>query len=56
MKPEVRLIQDQQIEINENPNIDSWEAEQLMRKYGYAQNTSNSVQQDNTVSDGLSFE
>lgn len=56
MKPEVRIIQDQQTEINETPQIDSWEAEQLMRKYGYAQNVGNSVQQDNTVSDGLSFE
>ena len=34
-RPEVRLIQDQQIEINDNPNIDGWEAEQLLRKYGY---------------------
>ena len=56
MKPDVRIIQDQQTEINESPQIDSWEAEQLMRKYGYAQNTGNLVQPDNTVSDGLSFE
>jgi len=34
-RPEVRLIQDQQIETNENPSVDSWEAEQLLRKYGY---------------------
>ena len=34
-RPEVRLIQDQQVETNENPNVDSWEAEQLLRKYGY---------------------
>jgi hypothetical protein len=34
-RPEVRLIQDQQVEINENPSVDSWEAEQLLRKYGY---------------------
>jgi len=36
-RPEVRLIQDQQIETNQNPSIDSWEAEQLLRKYGYSQ-------------------
>ena len=34
-KPEVRLIQDQQVEINSTPSVDSWEAEQLLRKYGY---------------------
>lgn len=34
-RPEVRLIQDQQVETNENPSVDSWEAEQLLRKYGY---------------------
>jgi len=35
-RPDVRLIQDQQIENNDSPNIDSWEAEQLLRKYGYS--------------------
>ena len=34
-RPEVRLIQDQQVEINNTPSVDSWEAEQLLRKYGY---------------------
>ena len=38
-RPEVRIIQGQEEQINNNPQIDSWEAEQLMRKYGY-QNTS----------------
>ena len=38
-RPEVRIVQGQEEQINNNPQIDSWEAEQLMRKYGY-QNTS----------------
>jgi len=36
-RPEVRIAQSQQVETNNNP-VDSWEAEQLLRKYGY-QNT-----------------
>lgn len=32
-KPEVRIIQSQE-EITQPANIDSWEAEQLLRKYG----------------------
>jgi len=56
-RPEVRLIQNQQIETNENPNIDSWEAEQLLRKYGY-QNTQYSTHQEEPapVDDGLTFD
>ena len=56
-RPEVRLIQGQQVETNENPNIDSWEAEQLLRKYGY-QNTQYSTHQEPTppVDNGLTFE
>jgi hypothetical protein len=56
MKPEVRLVQDQQIEINENPNIDSWEAEQLLRKYGYSENNNDVLSNNDTNSEGLSFE
>ena len=41
-RPEVRIVQGQEEQINNNPQIDSWEAEQLMRKYGY-QNTSYST-------------
>ena len=56
-RPEVRVIQDQDIQINNNPQIDNWEAEQLMRKYGYQNNQYSSnqetpIQQDN----GLTFE
>jgi len=56
-RPEVRLIQDQQVETNENPNIDSWEAEQLLRKYGY-QDTQYSTHQETPtpVDSGLTFE
>lgn len=56
-RPEVRLIQGQQVETNENPNIDSWEAEQLLRKYGY-QNTQYSTNQEPqaSVDNGLTFE
>ena len=41
-RPEVRIVQGQEEQINNNPQIDSWEAEQLMRKYGY-ENTSYST-------------
>ena len=56
-RPEVRLIQGQQVETNENPNIDSWEAEQLLRKYGY-QDTQYSTHQEpsTSVDNGLTFE
>ena len=56
-RPEVRLVQNQQVETNENPNIDSWEAEQLLRKYGY-QNTQYSTHQETPVpvDNGLTFE
>lgn len=56
-RPEVRLVQNQQVEINENPNIDSWEAEQLLRKYGY-QDTQYSTHQEKpaSVNNELTFE
>ena len=38
-RPEVRIVQGQEVQINSNPNIDSWEAEQLLRKYGYQSNS-----------------
>ncbi len=34
-KPEVKIIQSQE-ETTSPANIDSWEAEQLLRKYGYS--------------------
>jgi hypothetical protein len=33
-KPEVKIIQSQEEQAT-SPNIDNWEAEQLLRKYGY---------------------
>ena len=59
-KPEVRLIQDQQIETNENPSVDSWEAEQLLRKYGYQgtqyTHSPNQPAPQQDPSQGLTFE
>lgn len=57
-RPEVRILQDQDIQVNSNPQIDNWEAEQLMRKYGY-QNTQYSSNQESPVpskDNGLTFE
>jgi hypothetical protein len=57
-RPEVRIVQDQDIQINNNPQIDNWEAEQLMRKYGY-QNTQYSSNQEAPLpsqDNGLTFE
>lgn len=57
-RPEVRIVQDQDIQVNNNPQIDNWEAEQLMRKYGY-QNTQYSSNQEAPVpskDNGLTFE
>lgn len=57
-RPEVRVVQDQDIQTNSNPQIDNWEAEQLMRKYGY-QNTQYSSNQEVTApsqNNGLTFE
>jgi hypothetical protein len=55
-RPEVRIVQGQEEQINDNPQIDSWEAEQLMRKYGY-QNISYSSNEPQPVEQpGLTFE
>jgi hypothetical protein len=56
-RPEVRLIQSQQVETNENPSIDSWEAEQLLRKYGYQDSQYSTHQETQApVDNGLTFE
>ncbi len=55
-RPEVRLIQDQQVEINENPSVDSWEAEQLLRKYGYPSGQPASAPAPIDPNQGLTFE
>jgi hypothetical protein len=55
-RPEVRVVQNQQIDTNNNPNIDSWEAEQLLRKYGYQSSSNNTNIPETNVDNGLSFE
>ena len=56
-RPEVRLIQNQEVETNDNPNIDNWEAEQLLRKYGYQnQQFSTHETPNKPVDDGLTFD
>jgi len=55
-RPEVRLIQNQQVETNDNPQIDSWEAEQLLRKYGYQNTQYSTHQEEPAVDDGLTFD
>ena len=55
-RPEVRVVQNQQIETNDNPNIDSWEAEQLLRKYGYQSSSNNTNIPETNIDNGLSFE
>lgn len=55
-RPEVRVVQNQQIETNNNPNIDSWEAEQLLRKYGHQSSSNNTNIPETNVDNGLSFE
>ena len=56
MKPIVRIIQSQ--EDNTQPaNIDSWEAEQLLRKYGHQpQQFSTHQEPQKPVDNGLTFE
>jgi len=55
-RPEVRVVQNQQIETNDSPNIDSWEAEQLLRKYGYQSSSNNTNIPETNIDNGLSFE
>ena len=55
-RPEVRVVQNQQIDTNNNPNIDSWEAEQLLRKYGHQSSSNNTNIPETNVDNGLSFE
>lgn len=56
-RPQVRLIEDQQIE-NKPVEVSGWEAEQLLRKYGYNdQNFSTrEPQQQEQQTPGLTFE
>lgn len=56
-RPEVRITQSQQVEANGRP-VDSWEAEQLLRKYGYrgTQYSSVSETEATNTSSGKTFE
>jgi len=55
-RPEVRIIQSQQ-EQTQPANIDSWEAEQLLRKYGHQpQQFSTREEPQQPVDNGLTFE
>jgi hypothetical protein len=55
-RPQVRIIQSQE-ENTQPANIDSWEAEQLLRKYGHQpQQFSTTQQSQPTQQPGLSFE
>jgi len=57
-RPEVRVIQNQ--EENTAPaNIDNWEAEQLLRKYGYKSEQTSSLENQSIqtpTDNGLTFE
>jgi hypothetical protein len=57
-RPEVRIVQGQEEQINNNPQIDSWEAEQLMRKYGYenASYSTNEPMSESKPMNELTFE
>jgi hypothetical protein len=55
-RPEIRIIQNQQEE-TQPANIDSWEAEQLLRKYGHQpQQFSTREEPQQSVNQGLTFE
>lgn len=56
MRPEIRIIQNQE-EQTSPANIDSWEAEQLLRKYGHQpQQFSTREEPQQHVDNGLTFE
>ena len=55
-RPEIRIIQNQQEE-TQSANINSWEAEQLLRKYGHQpQQFSTREEPKQHVDNGLTFE
>ncbi len=55
-RPQVRIIQSQE-EHTQPANIDSWEAEQLLRKYGHQpQQFSTHQEPQQPVNNGLTFE
>ena len=54
-RPEVRIIQNQE-EQTQPANIDSWEAEQLLRKYGHQPQQFSTREEPKQVDNGLTFE
>jgi hypothetical protein len=54
-RPQVRIIQSQE-EHTQPANIDSWEAEQLLRKYGHQPQQFFTQQSQPTQQPGLTFE
>lgn len=56
-RPEIRIVQNQEEQV-QPANIDNWEAEQLLRKYGYKpeEYSTHQPEQHDPVEQGLSFE
>jgi hypothetical protein len=54
-RPEIRIIQNQE-EQTKPANIDSWEAEQLLRKYGHQPQQFSTREEPKQVDNGLTFE
>lgn len=55
-RPQAIIVQSQQVESNNNPEVLGWEAEQLLRKYGYQPQQSSSNPDQLPVDNGLTFE
>jgi len=54
-RPEIRIIQNQE-EQTSPANIDSWEAEQLLRKYGHQPQQFSTREEPQKSNQGLTFE
>ena len=54
-RPEIRIIQNQE-EQTKPANIDSWEAEQLLRKYGHQPQQFSTREESKHIDNGLTFE
>ena len=54
-RPEIRIIQNQE-EQTAPANIDSWEAEQLLRKYGHQPQQFSTREEPKHIDNGLTFE
>ena len=54
-RPEIRIIQNQE-EQTKPAHIDSWEAEQLLRKYGHQPQQFSTREESQQIDNGLTFE